>query len=160
VDGRDYTGLGYVASELARRPLLAAVGLAAPIALAFRAREARVAIALATGVVAFVVLAGGDWMPNRRLLVPALPLAAIAAAIVPTRVRTRVATWCAACGAILFAESAATTDRALDQRWRSIEWLDRRLESFRPTPRPFAERIALDWMPTHLLRQIAPYVAP
>ena len=41
----------------------------------------RLALALLAASFAFVTIAGGDWMPDRRLLVVILPLAAVAAAI-------------------------------------------------------------------------------
>ena len=163
VDGRDYTGAAYLASEIARRPLLV-VGGAIGALLAIRARQP-VTAALLVGALLFAVAAGGDWMPNRRLLVPVLPLAAIGAAIgVAYALRARsdrsVSTAAVAIGAALAVEASISTTRALDQRWRTREYLDRRLESARIVGRPLRDPYPLDWMPTHLLRQIAPYVAP
>jgi hypothetical protein len=96
-------------------------------------------------------------MPGRRLLVPALPLAAIVAGVVLAQQPSRFAT--AACLA-LGAEGALTFDHAVDQDWRQHEWLDERVARWRPVARPFVDPYVLDWMPTHLLRQIAPYVTP
>jgi hypothetical protein len=153
----DYTGAGYLLSELARRPVLIALPL-----LLFALRRLRlapqgaVALAIAAGVFAFAFVAGGDWMFNRRLLVPALPALALAvAAALPS--------WRFAgvyAGALLFAEAAWTTDRALDQRWRKNETLDRRLDSFVPPPGALRAPYPLDWMPAHLMDQIAPYAGP
>lgn len=154
VDGRDYGGLGYLASELARRPLLVVGGAIGAVAAA-RARQP-VVVALLAGAILFPLVAAGDWMPNRRLLVPALPLAAIGASLGARSLGSRVLV----VGAVLFVESAFSTTRALDQRWRAREYLDRRLESAKLVGRPLRDPYPLDWMPTHLLRQIAPYVAP
>ena len=176
VDGRDYTGLGYLASELTRRPLLflfaafGAFGAASARLGAARGAPApapapapAVALALLVGVVVFALIAQGDWMPNRRLLVPALPLAAIVVALAIDAAATtaRRASWLAAAAAVaLFVEGAATTSHALDQRWRTTEWLDRRVERWWPSARVLRDPYPLDWMPTHLLHQVAPYVAP
>jgi hypothetical protein len=169
VDGRDYTGLAYLASELARRPLLflfavlgAAVILrAARAALSPAACAAAVASGLLVGVVVFALVAQGDWMPNRRLLVPALPLAAIvvALAIDAAKIDPRRASWVVAgAAAALFVEALVTTDHALDQTWRTREWLDRRVERWWPSARVLRDPYPLDWMPTHLVHVVAPYV--
>ena len=122
VDGRDYTGAAYLASEIARRPFLV-VGGAIGAVLAIRARQPMIA-ALLVGALLFAFVAGGDWMPNRRLLVPVLPLAAIGATIGAAHaLRSRsdrfVSTAALAIGATLAVESALSTTRALDQRWRT-----------------------------------------
>jgi hypothetical protein len=156
-DGKDFTGAGYLASALARRPLLL---VALPLAGALVARASsstRLALALLLATLLFAALAGGDWMPGRRLLVPALPLAAVAAAVVLARRPPLLAT--ATCLA-LGAEAGLTFDHAVDQTWRENEWLDERVARWRPAVRPFTTPYPLDWMPTHLLRQIAPYVSP
>jgi hypothetical protein len=163
-DGKDYTGVGYVASALERRPLLLLLlplggylpGFARPKART--PRPVRVALALLAASLVFALVAGGDWMPNRRLLVVALPLAAVTGAVAVARIRTRALSL-AVCVALV-AEAALTFDHAVDQRWRSIEWLDGRVADWHPVARPFAVPYALDWMPTHLLREIAPFVAP
>jgi hypothetical protein len=169
VGGKDYTGLGYVASALLRRPLLLLVlPVAALLPSAFPfplpvpvfaslPSPARVALALLLASFFFALLAGGDWMPDRRLLVVALPLGAILAAFALARARTAFAAL--ACF-VLVAEAALTCDHALDQTWRANEWLDERVTTWRPVARPFATPYPLDWMPTHLLHDIAPYVAP
>jgi hypothetical protein len=157
VDGKDFTGVGYVASALSRRPLLL---LILPISAALRlcgSPRIRLAAALLAASVAFALLAGGDWMPNRRLLVAALPLAAVLASAASSILSRPFAF--ATCAAVLV-EAGLTTDHALDQNWRDREWLDERVVRWRPAPHPFAGPYALDWMPTHLLEQIAPYVAP
>jgi hypothetical protein len=160
-DGKDFTGLGYVASALARRPmlLLAAPGAALALRPVNRAGGAtpRVALALLAGLFAFAWLAGGDWMPNRRLLVPALPLAAIVAGAALARVPRALA---AATAVALCAEAALTFDHAVDQDWRRHEWLDQRVARWWPRDRPFVDPYPLDWMPAHLLEQLAPFVAP
>jgi hypothetical protein len=160
-DGKDYTGPGYLASALARRPLLLIV---LPVAAVWGARPAtatgqpvRLAAALLAASFLFALVAGGDWMPDRRLLVVALPLGAVLAASAVARARPLLAG--AACLALV-AEAALTVDHAIDQDWREHEWLDERVTRWRPAARPFVEPYALDWMPTNLLRQIAPYVAP
>jgi hypothetical protein len=168
VDGRDYTGLGYAWNAVVRRPMLfflplAALLLSRPRMAPMRdggpvARACSVALALLVACFAFVVLAGGDWMPNRRLLVPALVLAAIAASIVLARMAQRGPSL--AFGAVLVVEAVLTFDHALDQTWRDHEWLDRRVTAWRMPARPLREPYPLDWMPTHLMRTIAPYVAP
>ncbi len=163
VDGRDYTGAAYVMSEIARRPLLV-VGGAIGAGIAVRARQP-VAAALLAGALLFAFVAGGDWMPNRRLLVPVLPLAAIgatigAAHVLRERAHRLASTAVLTIGVALSIESALSTTRSLDQRWRTREYLDRRMESAKITARPLRDPYPLDWMPTHLLRQIAPYVAP
>jgi hypothetical protein len=156
-DGKDFTGAGYLASALLRRPMLLLVLPAAALLPIPTSRHVRVALALLFATLLFAGIAGGDWMPGRRLLVPALPLAAIAAAAVLARRPAVLAT--AACLA-LGAEGALTFDHAIDQDWRQREWLDERVSRWRPAARPFSTPYALDWMPTYLLRQIAPYVAP
>jgi hypothetical protein len=167
VDGKDYTGLGYVASALLRRPLLLLVlPLAALLRSAFpfpfpvpvfASRPARLAVALLAASFVFALVAGGDWMPDRRLLVVALPLAAILAAFALAHARRSLAA--AAC-LVLVAEAGLTCDRAIDQTWREHEWLDERVTEWHPVERPFVEPYPLDWMPMHLLHEIAPYVAP
>jgi hypothetical protein len=157
VDGKDFTGLGYVSSALLRRPLLL---LLLPILAARRlcgSPRIRLAAALLAATFAFALVAGGDWMPNRRLLVPALPLAAVLAGAAVSRLRRPFTL--AACGALLL-EAGLTFDHAIDQDWRDHEWLDERVARWGPAPRPFGGPYTLDWMPTHLLEQVAPYVAP
>jgi hypothetical protein len=158
VDGRDYTGVGYVASELVRRPLLV-IGGAVGAIVAARSRRP-VGAMLIAGATVFALVAGGDWMPNRRLLVPLLPLAAIGVAYLASRIDRALAALTLAIGAALFVEASLSTTRALDQRWRTREYLDRRMTSARIEGRPLRDPYPLDWMPTHLMRQIAPYVAP
>ena len=158
VDGKDYTGLGYVASALARRPLLL---LLVPLAALGPGRlppTARLAFALLAASFAFALVAGGDWMPDRRLLVVALPLAAILAPFALDRVggRSFARVACVA----LVVEAGLTSDHAVDQTWREHEWLDERVTRWHPTARPFVDPYPLDWMPVHLLHEIAPYVAP
>jgi hypothetical protein len=156
-DGKDYTGVGYVVSALERRPLL----LLLPLGCCLQARTcrpARVALALLAASFAFALVAGGDWMPDRRLLVVTLPLAAVAGAVVLARIRTRALSL-ALCVALV-AEAALTFDHSVDQRWRNVEWLDERVTDWHLAGRPFASPYVLDWMPTHLLREIAPYVSP
>jgi hypothetical protein len=161
VDGKDYTGLGYVGSALLRRPLLL---LVVPLgALVARARvavgpAARLALALLAGAMLFALLAGGDWMQGRRLLVVALPLAAIVAAVTLAGAGSR-ALAAATCLA-LAGEAALTCDHAIDQTWRQHEWLDQRVVRWSVTGHPFRDPYSLDWMPTHLLQQLAPFVAP
>ncbi len=160
VDGKDYTGLGYVASALLRRPLLLLVLPLAGLALRRVSRvdpAARVALALLVASFVFALVAGGDWMPDRRLLVVALPLAAVLAALVLSRAPPAVAAFA---GVALVGEAALTCDHALDQTWREHEWLDERVDHWRTAARPFVDPYPLDWMPTHLLHDIAPYVAP
>jgi hypothetical protein len=156
-DGRDYTGLGYLASALERRPLLLLVLPAAAVPL--RARPGvRVALSFLVASAAFAVVAGGDWMPDRRLLVAALPVAAVAAAAALSAAPSpHLAV--AAC-ITLVAEAALTFDHAVDQRWRSHEWVDERVSTWVPRVRPFVTPYALDWMPTHLMREVAPFVGP
>jgi len=157
IDGKDFTGLGYVASALARRPLLL---LLLPTSAALRlcgSPRIRLSLALLLATFAFAIVAGGDWMPNRRLLVVALPLAAVLAGAAVSRLSRPLAF--ATCAALLI-EAGLTSDHALDQDWRDREWLDERVARWRPAPHPFAGPYPLDWMPTHLLDQIAPYVAP
>jgi hypothetical protein len=156
-DGRDYSGLGYLASALERRPLLLVV---LPLASWSRGScpALRLSLAFLGAAVVFAVVAGGDWMPDRRLLVVALPVAAIAASIGLSRVRATPLVL--ASSAALAAEAAFTFDHATDQTWRRVEWVDERVERWRPPKHPFNEPYPLDWMPTHLLHEIAPYVAP
>jgi hypothetical protein len=66
----------------------------------------------------------------------------------------------AAVSLALVVEAALTFDHAIDQDWREHEWLDERVVRWRPEGQPFVEPYPLDWMPTHLLHEIAPYVAP
>ncbi len=157
VDGKDFTGIGYLASALARRPLLL---LLIPTSAALQLRgspRVRLALALLLATFTFALLAGGDWMPNRRMLVVALPLAAILASAAVSRLRRPFAY--AACAALVV-EAGLTTGHALDQDWRDREWLDERVASWRPAAHPFRGPYPLDWMPTHLLEQVAPFVAP
>jgi hypothetical protein len=156
-DGRDYSGFGYLASALERRPLLLLVLPAAALPLRARA-GVRMALAFLAASALFALLAGGDWMPDRRLLVVALPVAAVAAAAALSTAPSPL--FAAAACAALVAEAALTFDHAVDQRWRSHEWVDERVSSWRPQQRPFATPYALDWMPTHLMREIAPFVGP
>jgi hypothetical protein len=114
------------------------------------------AIALLTASFIFAFAAGGDWMPNRRLLVVALPLAAILASVALARTPALMV---AAMSLALVVEAGLTFDHAIDQDWREHEWLDERVVHWRPEGRPFVEPYPLDWMPTHLLHEIAPYVA-
>jgi hypothetical protein len=157
-DGKDYGGLGYLASALSRRPLLLVLLPVAAWPLgASRFPVARIALALLMASFVFAVAAGGDWMPNRRLLVAALPLAGIAAALAVARLpRPAAAVACT----VLVAEAALTVDHSIDQTWRDVEWLDQRVATWRVATRPFSTPYPLDWMPMHLMRQIAPYVAP
>jgi len=160
VDGKDYDGTGYAASALARRPmLLVALPLAGLGLRAVRSSPpARLALALLVASFVFVLVAGGDWMPDRRLLVAALPLAAIVGAVVLAQVRTR---WVSrAVVATLVVEAGLTCDHAIDQDWRRHEWLDERVAHWWPAARPFVDPYPLDWMPSHLLDELAPYVAP
>lgn len=156
VDGKDFTGFGYLASALYRRPLLLVL---APLAALRLCGSPRIPLALALllAILLFALIAGGDWMTNRRLLVPALPLAAILASAAMdalARPLVIVASWA------LLLEAGLTFDHALDQDWREREYLDEREVRWRPMAHPFAGPYPLDWMPTHLLEQIAPYVAP
>jgi hypothetical protein len=156
-DGKDYAGLGYLASAVARRPSLLVLFPLAALRPLRESAALRLAAALLASAFAFVLVAGGDWMPCRRLLVVALPLAAVLAAAAIARARP----WLAASAvALLVTEAAMTTDHAIDQDWREHEWLDERVARWRPSARPFVDPYALDWMPAHLLREIAPYVAP
>jgi hypothetical protein len=158
-DGRDYTGLGYLASALERRPLLL---LVLPAASWWHRRSAapalRVALAFLLAAVTFAVVAGGDWMPDRRLLVVALPLAAIAGSIGLAQVRVRLLVMASTVALVI--EAALTFDHATDQTWRRVEWTDDRVLRWKLEARPFVAPYPLDWMPTHLLRAIAPFVAP
>ncbi|MGO9836832.1 MAG: hypothetical protein ACLP1X_21775 [Polyangiaceae bacterium] len=156
-EGRDYSGPGYIASALERRPLLLVL---VPLA-AWRLRPGpagRLALAFLASALLFALAAGGDWMPDRRLLVVALPMAAIAGAIAMGK--TRATSLAIASTAALAVEGALTSDHAIDQRWREVEWIDERLSSYWPKGRPFVDPYPLDWMPTHLLYDLAPFVAP
>ncbi len=157
-DGRDYSGLGYLASALERRPLLLLLLPAA--AWPLRGRDGvRVALSLLAASFAFALVAGGDWMPGRRLLVVALPLAGMAAAMGLSEVGSRA--FFVACSAALVGEAALTCDHAVDQTWRRNEWVDERVAGYRvPAVRPLRDPYVLDWMPTHLLYEIAPFVTP
>jgi hypothetical protein len=155
-DGKDYSGGGYVLSALTRRPLLLVVlPLAAWVGGRAAAPAFRLATALLVASLVFALVAGGDWMPGRRLLVVALPLGAILAAA--SLARTRRALVVVACLALV-AEAGLTFDHAIDQDWREHEWLDERVARWRLPDHPFRQPYALDWMPTHLLDEIAPYV--
>jgi hypothetical protein len=66
------------------------VALAAIGAWRGRAADRAIAAALVAHLLA-VVLAGGDWMPGYRLLVPVLPLYALLAGVGVARARTRAA---------------------------------------------------------------------
>jgi len=156
-DGKDFTGSGYLASAFLRRPMLLLVLPAAALLALPTCRHVRVAMALLLATLLFAGMAGGDWMPGRRLLVPALPLAAIVAASVLAR---RPALFATAACTVLGAEGALSFDHAIDQDWRQREWLDERVSLWRPVAHPFSTPYPLDWMPTYLLRQIAPYAAP
>jgi hypothetical protein len=116
----------------------------------------RLALALLAASFLFAWFAGGDWMPDRRLLVVALPLAAILVAATLARASSAGV---AAAMVALAAEGGFTFDHAVDQDWRENEWLDERVARWLPTARPFVDPYPLDWMPRHLLDQIAPYVA-
>jgi hypothetical protein len=116
------------------------------------------ALALLAASFVFVLGAGGDWMPDRRLLVVALPLGAVASAIALSTVRGAILP-AAACAALV-AEAALTVDHTVDQTWRTREWLDRRVARWTAATRPLRDPYPLDWMPTHLLRTIAPFVGP
>jgi hypothetical protein len=157
VDGKDFTGIGYVASALVRRPLLL---LLLPTFAALRlsgSPQIRLSLAFLLATFAFALVAGGDWMPNRRLMVVALPLAAVLASAAASLCPRPFAF--ATCAALLV-EAGLTSDHALDQDWRDREWLDERVARWRPASRPFLGPYSLDWMPTHLLEQLASYVAP
>jgi hypothetical protein len=157
VDGKDFTGFGYLGSALARRPLLLVVLPLLGALRRFGSPHVRMTLALLLATLAFALLAGGDWMPNRRLLVVALPLAAVLATAGASLLARPFAL---ATSAALLVEAGLTSDHALDQDWRDTEWLDERVARWRPAPHPFSGPYALDWMPTHLLEQIAPYVTP
>ncbi len=154
-EGRDYSGPGYLASAFERRPLLL---ILVPLA-AFRigvGGAGRLALGFLAASLLFALVAGGDWMPCRRLLVVALPLAAIAGAIAMAKLRVPHLAFAAT--AALALEAALTFDRAIDQRWRSVEWVDERVSSYRPAARPLVDPYPLDWMPTRLLYDLAPFV--
>ncbi len=160
-DGKDFTGAGYLASALVRRPTLLVLALAAALVAGRRAAPtstARLALALLVASLTFAGLAGGDWMPGRRLLVVALPLAAILAGVAVAAARSRLLA-VASCAALV-GEAALTCDRTLDQTWRRAEWLDERVRAWRLPERPLRQPYTLDWMPVHFLSSIAPYVAP
>jgi hypothetical protein len=156
-DGKDYTGPGYVVSALVRRPLLLVLLPLASLRTRGLTAPFRVALALLAASLAFALLAGGDWMPDRRLLVVALPLASVLAAAALACARPALV---GAVALALVAEAGLTCDHAIDQDWREHEWLDERVAHWRPVRRPFVQPYPLDWMPTHLLREIAPYVTP
>jgi hypothetical protein len=158
VDGKDYTGLGYLANAVVRRPLLL---LAAPLfawLLVRRRPVVRLVLALFAASLLFPAVAGGDWMPNRRLLVVSLPLGALLAACSLDTVRSSAVTAIVSVG--LLVEPALTFDHAVDQTWRDNEWVDERVAHWRPAGRPFVDPYPLDWMPTHFLGELAPYVGP
>jgi hypothetical protein len=156
VDGKDYTGLGYLSNALARRPVFL---VASPLFACLFARKRpalRLALALFAASLVFPVMAGGDWMPNRRLFVASLPLAAVVAACSLAAIRSLpVIAWV---GAGLLLEPALTFDHAVDQTWRDNEWVDERLTRWTPSGHPFVDPYPLDWMPTHFLGELAPYV--
>jgi hypothetical protein len=156
-EGRDYSGSGYLASAFERRPLLL---LVVPVA-AWRlgpGAAGRLALGFLGAALLFALVAGGDWMPDRRLLVVALPLAAIAGAIAMAKLRAPHLALAAT--AALALEAALTFDHAVDQRWRSVEWVDERVASYWPAAMPFVDSYPLDWMPTRLLYDLAPFVVP
>ena len=139
-DGKDFTGGGYLASAMraGRCCCWHFRGGAGRVATSCNLEDPapRPGLLLATFLFAFAV-AGGDWMPGRRLLVPALPLAAIVAGVVLAQRPSRFAT--AACLA-LGAEGALTFGSPpLDQDWRQHEWLDERVARWRPVARPFVD---------------------
>jgi hypothetical protein len=172
-EGRDYDGPGYLASALERRPLLlVVVPLAALCARLLGARvpgaspAVRVAWSMLGASVVFALTAGGDWMPNRRLLVVGLPLAAVAVGITLGQFAgarlsgSALRPFAFAAAAALPLEAGLTTGRAVDQRWRRVEWVDERLAGFRLAKRPFVDPYLLDWMPTRLMNDLSRYVAP
>jgi hypothetical protein len=158
--GRDYDGVGYVWSLVQRRPLL----VLGPVALLGITRRpaAVLPVVLAAAAVGFAWIAGGDWMMNRRLLVPALPLLALGAAAALTHGMTESKGRTVAVASILgllAIEGGLSTARALDQTWRRREHVDERLASWIPAV-PLRAPFMMDWMPTYLMWQVAPYVRP
>lgn len=79
-------GLAYVGAALVDpRPLATALVLVALLVFARVGRDARMlGVALAVHALA-VVLAGGDWMPARRLFAPVVPIVALAFALAVSR---------------------------------------------------------------------------
>jgi hypothetical protein len=158
VDGRDFTGLGYAWNALRRRPSLLAALPIASLAFGGPSRTRAVAASMLVACFLFVVAAGGDWMPNRRLLVPAIPLAAVAGSLLFDRAPSPRLAWIAM--AVVAIEGALTFEHALDQTWRAVEREDRRIAPGWPPRGVLRGPYPLDWMPTHLLHTIAPYVHP
>jgi len=156
VDGKDYTGLGYLANTLLHRALFLFVAPAVASVLLRRQPMVRIALSLLAASLLFPVLAGGDWMPNRRLTVVSLPLAAWLTANALGALRYSVVSAIASAGILL--EPAITLDHAIDQTWRDNEWVDERITRWIPSGHPFADPYPLDWMPTHFLHELAPYV--
>ena len=158
VDGKDYTGLGYLSNALGRRPLLL---VAAPLFALWCVRRGpavRLASALFVASLLFPTVAGGDWMPNRRLFVVSLPLGAVLAACSIDAIRSSAAGAIASLGLLL--EPALTLNHAVDQTWRDNERVDERVVRWSLSARPFVDPYPLDWMPTHFMEQLSPYVAP
>jgi hypothetical protein len=81
-------GARYTATAAVLATSLAGLGLALYGALRGRRDDRAIAIALLAHLLA-VVLAGGDWMPGYRLLVPVLPLYAMLAAVGAARLSIR-----------------------------------------------------------------------
>jgi hypothetical protein len=148
---RDYSGASYIASFIKRRPML--VMLAAGALLMARKRlslAATVAIVISIATFSFAALAHGDWMPNRRFLVPVLGCLLLVAATLQRHMVLALA--------VLGTETVLSSARRIDQGWREHENI---VASFAtPTPEPIAKPAPLDWMPSHLLRNLSYYVLP
>jgi arabinofuranosyltransferase len=86
-------GGAYLADVVRHGPLVALVAALILAPRAFRRAEVAVPAAVALSFLAFVVWAGGDYMPFGRLVVPALPLFALAMAGCMGEMQSRGLAW-------------------------------------------------------------------
>ncbi len=149
--GRVYSGWAYVWSFIKRRPVLVILAVVATLQKSQRhALVLRAAIVTSVGVFCFAALAHGDWMANHRFLVPAVACVLIVAATRTTHAPLALL--------LLGAETLLSTTRRLDQSWRGNEALSDSFATF--VPDPIVRPEPLDWMPSHLIRNLSYYLRP
>jgi hypothetical protein len=149
--GRVYSGGAYVWSFIKRRPILVMLAIVAALQKAQRltlSMQAAIVTTIATFL--FALLAHGDWMANHRFLVPAIACILVVAATLKTHAPLALL--------LIGTETLLSTTRRLDQSWRGNEALS---DSFTTlVPDPVVKPEPLDWMPSHILRNLSYYVLP
>lgn len=147
---RVYSGFTYVWTFITRRPALTLLGAFAMTQGLRSSLAARVAIVTTIATFVFAWSAHGDWMANHRFLVPTLACLLVAAATLQK--------WVPIALVVLCAETFASTRRRLDQAWRGDEAVADALVTL--VPDAIVKPEPLDWMPSHILRNLSYYVMP